>query len=68
MEQSDDSSLGVWFTCGFNDQAAITDWLVHHKYSDPRLVPQLHCPLCHPSNYERTIQGVQNHQAATQRT
>lgn len=68
MDICDEQSPGAWFTSPSNDQAAITNWLLHHKYADRRLIPQLHCPLCSPFNYERTIQGVQNRQTATERT
>lgn len=46
------------------DKEAITEWLINHKYSDLRLIPQLHCPLCRQLNYERRIQGLQNRQVA----
>ena len=48
------------------DKEAITEWLIRHKYSDPRLIPQLHCPLCRQLNYERRIQGLQNRQTAAE--
>ena len=48
------------------DKEAITEWLVNYKHSDRRLIPQLHCHLCRQLNYERTIQGLQDRQAAAE--
>lgn len=58
--------LGRWFAPAVVDKEAITEWLVNYKHSDRRLIPQLHCPLCRQLNYERTIQGLQDRQAAAE--
>jgi hypothetical protein len=68
MEEPEENSLGICSEPFVRDEIAIREWLVHHEYSDRRLIPQLYCPLCRPLNYERRIQEFQDRKASPKRS